>query len=360
MPLCTGWDQLTLASSSWCSVKFPAVWKNFFGTIGARSRTEASGRPVPGLADGPAALEVLPGRAAVQLDHRVAVDPPGPALVERHQFHMTKSTISGPGGKGRVRAGRPLAALHPEHPQLEGQRGVVADQGGELEHPGLAQLGHGRGVLPRRPGRRPGPASAPRGPRPARPGRPGPGSSPARTAASSASVSPARRPAASCACCSNALDQCAGHDQDGQLAGPAPAGVPWYRSAAPSACRAAPSARLEQHRVERPGQRADVIDQRERLLAAAPRPAGDGGVEPAAGLRYGMGVEVAAVAPSSGHSPAVAEQLRDLRAGVASTIGRSSRVIRAAGQSRDCTARFAPATTAPFSPRTGAATERRP
>ena len=47
MPLCTGWDQLTLASSSWCSVKFPAVWKNFFGTMGARSRTEASGSRSP-------------------------------------------------------------------------------------------------------------------------------------------------------------------------------------------------------------------------------------------------------------------------------------------------------------------------
>ena len=54
-------------------------------------------KPVPGLGDVPAALEVLPGQPAVQLDHRVAVNPPGPALVERHQFHMTKSTISGPG-----------------------------------------------------------------------------------------------------------------------------------------------------------------------------------------------------------------------------------------------------------------------
>ena len=52
--------------------------------------------------------------------------------------------------------------------------------------------------------------------------------------------------------------------------------------------------------------------------------------------------------------------LREISAQVASTIGRSSRVIRAAGQSRDCTARFAPATTAPLSPRTGAATERSP
>ena len=36
---------------------------------------------------------LLPGQPAVQLDHRVAVNPPRATLVERHQFHMTKSTI---------------------------------------------------------------------------------------------------------------------------------------------------------------------------------------------------------------------------------------------------------------------------
>src|SRR3954447_17757369 len=41
-------DQSTCFDSSSCSRKLPAVWKNFFGTIGARSRTSASGnvRPV--------------------------------------------------------------------------------------------------------------------------------------------------------------------------------------------------------------------------------------------------------------------------------------------------------------------------
>ena len=43
IPLCTGCDQSTACSSSWWSAKLPAVWKNFFGTIGARSRTCASG-----------------------------------------------------------------------------------------------------------------------------------------------------------------------------------------------------------------------------------------------------------------------------------------------------------------------------
>jgi ATPase subunit of ABC transporter with duplicated ATPase domains len=48
----------------------------------------------PGLGDVAAPLEVLPGRPAAQLDHRVAVDPPRAAFVDRHQFHITKSTIT--------------------------------------------------------------------------------------------------------------------------------------------------------------------------------------------------------------------------------------------------------------------------
>ena len=36
-------DQLTFFDSSSCSRKLPAVWKNFFGTIGASRRASASG-----------------------------------------------------------------------------------------------------------------------------------------------------------------------------------------------------------------------------------------------------------------------------------------------------------------------------
>ncbi len=52
IPLCTGCDQLTFCNSSWCTAKLPAVWKNFLGTIGARSLTPDSGRrsPVSGTA----------------------------------------------------------------------------------------------------------------------------------------------------------------------------------------------------------------------------------------------------------------------------------------------------------------------
>ena len=41
MPLCTGCDQSFAASSLWWSAKFPAVWKNFLGRIGASSFTSA-------------------------------------------------------------------------------------------------------------------------------------------------------------------------------------------------------------------------------------------------------------------------------------------------------------------------------
>src|SRR5580765_2939900 len=40
-------DQSTCFDSSSCSRKLPAVWKNFRGTIGARSRTSASGNVAP-------------------------------------------------------------------------------------------------------------------------------------------------------------------------------------------------------------------------------------------------------------------------------------------------------------------------
>src|SRR3954464_14392080 len=40
-------DQSTRFDSSSCSRKLPAVWKNFFGTIGARSRTASSGHERP-------------------------------------------------------------------------------------------------------------------------------------------------------------------------------------------------------------------------------------------------------------------------------------------------------------------------
>ena len=40
-------DQLTRFDSSSCSRKLPAVWKNFFGMIGARRRPSTSGQARP-------------------------------------------------------------------------------------------------------------------------------------------------------------------------------------------------------------------------------------------------------------------------------------------------------------------------
>ena len=124
IPLCTGCDQSTARSSSWCSVKLPAVWKNFFGTIGARSLTSASASRSPSRARRPdtAALEELPGRPAVQLDDHVAVDVPDPSLVEGHQLH--RRLLPGPFEpvherdhrvvpRRRYAASRPCAATPP-------------------------------------------------------------------------------------------------------------------------------------------------------------------------------------------------------------------------------------------------------
>ena len=69
-----------------------------------------------------------------------------------------------------------------------------------------------------------------------------------------------------------------GYDQDGQLADACRERAVIPDGGAQRLQRRA-QARLEKHRVERPGQRAGIIHQRERLLAAAPGPAGDGGVE---------------------------------------------------------------------------------
>jgi hypothetical protein len=83
--------QFTACSSLWCSVKLPAVWKNFFGTIGAQahgSEVEA----LAGLGHLAAALEVLTRRRAVEFDDRFAVQLPDPTIVERDQPHAPTSS----------------------------------------------------------------------------------------------------------------------------------------------------------------------------------------------------------------------------------------------------------------------------
>ena len=90
-------DQSTFSDSVLCSRKLPAVWKNFFGTIGARSRVSASAHALAGLV-GAAALEVLAHRRHVEDGDLLAVEHADPALAlaERHQLHR-RPPLSHPG-----------------------------------------------------------------------------------------------------------------------------------------------------------------------------------------------------------------------------------------------------------------------
>ena len=92
-------DQSTCFDSSSCSRKLPAVWKNFFGTIGGRSRAPAERHPLAGLG-GAAALEPLAHRRHVEHDDLVALDATHASLVERHEpSHATTSSAFRSGGK---------------------------------------------------------------------------------------------------------------------------------------------------------------------------------------------------------------------------------------------------------------------
>ena len=85
-------DQLTFFDSSSCSRKLPAVWKNFFGTIGARSRTSSSACSAPVARASAPRLEVGPHRRRVQLDHAVVAQLADQAVVEGDQLHATPQT----------------------------------------------------------------------------------------------------------------------------------------------------------------------------------------------------------------------------------------------------------------------------
>ena len=79
-------DQLTTFESSSCSRKLPAVWKNFFGTIGARSRTSVSGDALAGLVRA-APLEPLAHRRHVEADDLLAMDAADLAVVVGDEPH---------------------------------------------------------------------------------------------------------------------------------------------------------------------------------------------------------------------------------------------------------------------------------
>ena len=79
-------DQSTFFDSSSCSRKLPAVWKNFFGTIGASSFASASGVR-SSVSSRAAALEVVAHRRHVEPHDLVAVDTADLPAVVRDELH---------------------------------------------------------------------------------------------------------------------------------------------------------------------------------------------------------------------------------------------------------------------------------
>src|SRR6266571_1992598 len=148
IPLCTGCDQSTACSSSWWSAKLPAVWKNFFGTIGARSLTCASGSRSPVSPAWPPRSNH--SRVEAQSSSTTTPSWPSPSrrptrsaskvtsfmAVDSLSFYESSFRLSScEDGRGVKRGGRGGDA---EHAQLERERGVVADEGEQLEQPGRA------------------------------------------------------------------------------------------------------------------------------------------------------------------------------------------------------------------------------
>src|SRR5947209_20556391 len=145
IPLCTGCDQSTAWSSVWWSEKLPAVWKNFLGTIGARRRTSVSGRRSPVSAAWPRSKY---SRAEAQPSSMTTAPSPSPSrrptrpasnvtsFIAATRFRSTKVTFAhNRPSAGRVssRGGGLLGGRDAEDAELEGEGGVVADQGEQLE-----------------------------------------------------------------------------------------------------------------------------------------------------------------------------------------------------------------------------------
>src|SRR5581483_9932411 len=160
IPLCTGCDQSTAWSSSWWSEKLPAVWKNFLGTIGARSLTSASGRRSPVSPAAPPRSNH--SRVDAQSSSTTTASSPSPSrrptrpaskvtsFMTATRFRSAKVTfvyIRPGAGAVSTREGRLLGRRDAEDPELEGQGGVVADQGEQLEQAVRAELGRRLAVL---------------------------------------------------------------------------------------------------------------------------------------------------------------------------------------------------------------------
>src|SRR5579862_2854651 len=155
MPLCTGWDQSTAWSSAWWSAKLPAVWKNFLGTIGARSLTSLRGSRSPVSPTWPPRSNH--SRAEAQSSSTTTSPsrrPTRPASKVTSFMGSTRSRYTkvafvhhwGTPGAVSSRSGA-IRGGDAEDAELEGQGGVVADQGEQLEQAGSADLVDGLAVL---------------------------------------------------------------------------------------------------------------------------------------------------------------------------------------------------------------------
>src|SRR3954469_16314208 len=149
IPLFTGWDQLTRARSSWCSVKLPAVWKNFFGTIGARRRTSPRGttRPVSPTAPSRAKYSTV-DRQSSSTTWSSTSRPTCPwskvTSFMRHRFLSVKVSFQITGGSDRLSrcSGDLVGPADVEEPELQRQRRVVANESGELEDVSFPKSAH--------------------------------------------------------------------------------------------------------------------------------------------------------------------------------------------------------------------------
>jgi hypothetical protein len=117
---------------------------------------------------------------------------------------------------------------------------------------------------------------------------------------------------------------------------------------------------LEQEGVERAFEASVGVSEAEQLRALGPAAAGDGIVEGALLAVEGSGLEFRDARGTHRELALVSETRAEISAQVASTAGRSSRMIRWVDQSWAWTARLTPARTRPSGPVIGAATERSP
>src|ERR1700722_10242248 len=378
IPLCTGCDQSTACSSLWWWAKLPAVGKNFFGTIGARNRTSASGSRSPVSPAWPprsnhSRVEAQSSSTTTSSSSR----PTRPASKVTSFMTLTRSrytkvafvyhwgTAGAVSSRGLLRPlGGVARSRDPEHAELQGERRVVADQGEQLEQPGRADLADRLAVL----GVVEVAAGDQRGDR-ARDHGLAPGQRLVAALAHGRQLGPAQA--------DRAADRLVrvlreggppvrGDHQDRDP--PAPVvepGVVAHRGA--ERLQRRPQPRLQQEGVERAFETPRGVGQPEQLRALGAAAAGDRVVERTLVVVQRRGVELgdAGLEPgdarAGGHSvPALVWGSRpEISAQVASTAGRSSRMIRWVDQSRAWTATLTPATTRPSGLVIGPATDRR-